>query len=260
LAVEWEIITSGPEDAQHGVLLLPGGANPALSFEDVMADPSLAGVRLVAATLPGHAGTMPPDNFSVESYAQGAAKLATAHRCRVVVGFSMGATVALEVAASGLHDGPVVLLGISLSQADEPRFFLTVARLSPKLGGLPITLLMRLTAMAAKRAQVSPKHREAMVAALRRDDARLLGRAIAECVEYLGRHEAPAERLCQAGVPSWVVHAEKGDGGLTDQERRTLEECPHVHVSTWPGTCYFLPDERPADVANLIADAVRSID
>jgi pimeloyl-ACP methyl ester carboxylesterase len=260
LAVEWEIITSGPEDARHGVLLLPGGANPALSFDDVMADPLLAGVRLVAATLPGHAGTMPPDDFSVESYAQGAAKLATAHRCRVVVGFSMGATVALEMAASGLHDGPVVLLGISLSQADEPGFFLAVARLSPKLSGLPIALLMRLTAMAAKRAQVSPKHREAMVAALRRNDARVLGRAIAEYVEYLGRHKMPAERLCQAGVPSWVVHAEKGDGGLTDQERRTLEECPHVHVSTWPGTCYFLPDERPADVASLIAEAVRSID
>jgi len=225
-----------------------------------MADPSLAGVRLVAATLPGHAGTRPPDNFSVENYAQGAAKLKTAHRCGVVVGFSMGATVALEMAASGLHHGPVVLLGISLSQADEPRLLPIVARLSPKLGGLPIALLMRLTAMAAKRARVSPKHREAMVAALRRNNPRVLGRAIAEYVEYLGRHTMPAERLCQAGVPSWVVHAEKGDGGLTDQERRTLQECPHIHVTTWPGTCYFLPDERPAEVASLIADAVRSID
>jgi hypothetical protein len=37
--------------------LLPGGANAARSFDLVMAEPALSGVRLVATTLPGMAGT-----------------------------------------------------------------------------------------------------------------------------------------------------------------------------------------------------------
>ena len=49
----WELLIAGPEDADRSVLLLPGGANAARSFDLVMADPVLSGVRLVATTLPG---------------------------------------------------------------------------------------------------------------------------------------------------------------------------------------------------------------
>ena len=56
-----------------------------------------------------------------------------------------------------------------------------------------------------------------------------------EYLRWLQRHERPAERLCRAGVPTWIVHAEKGDGGLTVDERRTLEACPHAHLVTIPG-------------------------
>ena len=69
-------------------------------------------------------------------------------------------------------------------------------------------------------------------------------------------HESPAERLCDAGVPTWVVHAEKGDGGLTDEGRRALEACPRTNLITIPGTCYFLPDEEPERVAKIIAEAI----
>ena len=52
----WELLVVGPEDADRSVLLLPGGANAARSYDLVMADPALSGVRLVATTLPGMAG------------------------------------------------------------------------------------------------------------------------------------------------------------------------------------------------------------
>ncbi|HEX7718018.1 MAG TPA: hypothetical protein VF416_12055, partial [Marmoricola sp.] len=52
----WELLVSGPEDADRSVLLLPGGANAARSYDLVMADPALAGVRLVATTMPGMTG------------------------------------------------------------------------------------------------------------------------------------------------------------------------------------------------------------
>jgi pimeloyl-ACP methyl ester carboxylesterase len=61
--------------------------------------------------------------------------------------------------------------------------------------------------------------------------------------------------LCQAGVPTWIVHAEKGDGGLTDDERRTLEACPHVHLVTIPGHVFFMPNEVPKAIADVILEA-----
>src|SRR3954469_22612667 len=106
----WELLIAGPDDADRSVLLLPGGANAARSFDLVMADPALSGVRLVATTLPGMAGAPLTDDVSVAGMAHDAAALATAQRCDVVVGFSHGATVALEMVLSGQFKGPIVLL------------------------------------------------------------------------------------------------------------------------------------------------------
>ena len=54
------------------------------------------------------------------------------------------------------------------------------------------------------------------------------------------------------------MHAEKGDGGLTDHERRTLEACPQVHLVTIPGAVFFLPNEVPERVADGIVAAVQA--
>ena len=101
MSADWEMIESGPADADRTVLLIPGGLNAARSYAELMAQPALAGVRLVAVTLPGHAGTPPPEDFSIETYARLAAGLAAGLGCHAVVGFSLGATVALEMAVSG---------------------------------------------------------------------------------------------------------------------------------------------------------------
>jgi pimeloyl-ACP methyl ester carboxylesterase len=94
VAVEWELREAGPSDAEHTVLLLPGGMCSAGSYAEVMAEPALAGMRLVAATLPGHAGAPPPQDYSIENYARWAAEVARNVGADVVVGFSMGASVA----------------------------------------------------------------------------------------------------------------------------------------------------------------------
>jgi pimeloyl-ACP methyl ester carboxylesterase len=256
MGVDWELVKSGPDDAEHGVLLLPGGANAARSYSEVMAQPVLAGTRLVAATLPGNVGTPPPPDFSIENYARLAAELVAKYNCDVVVGFSMGASVALEMAASGAFKGPLVLLGISLSERDEPAFFRAIVRLGTVLGSLPSAMLMRMTAIAVRTARVSDERRSQMRADFRSNDPRVLRSGLRAYLDYLGRHESPAERLCDAGVPTWVVHAEKGDGGLTDEERRALEACPRTNLITIPDTSYFLPDEEPERVAEIIAEAV----
>src|SRR5438309_11459780 len=104
--VDWEVREAGPVDAEHTVLLFPGGMCSAGSFAEVMAEPALAGMRLVAATLPGQAGAPPPDDYTVENYARLATELTKQVGADVVVGFSMGATVAFEMVVSSNFTGP----------------------------------------------------------------------------------------------------------------------------------------------------------
>jgi hypothetical protein len=53
-----------------------------------------------------------------------------------------------------------------------------------------------------------------------------------------------------------VVHAKKGDGGLTSKERSTLQACPRTSLVTIPGTSYFIPNEEPERVASPLIDAL----
>src|SRR5512144_2323380 len=109
-----ERLIVGPSGADRSVLLLPGGANAARSFDLVMAEPALSGVRMVGTTLPGMAGAPLTEDVSIPALARRAGELAEEQGCDVVAGFSHGATVALEMTLSGHFHGPVVLLGISL--------------------------------------------------------------------------------------------------------------------------------------------------
>src|SRR4051794_3053112 len=111
----WELLIAGPSDADRSVLLIPGGANAARSFDLVMADAALSDVRLVATTMPGMAGAPIAEDMSIAALSRRASDLAAEHQCDVVVGFSHGATVALDMVLSGQFRGPAVLLGISLT-------------------------------------------------------------------------------------------------------------------------------------------------
>ena len=254
--MDWELRHGGSVDADRTVLLLPGGMCGAGSFAEVIAEPNLARMRLVAATLPGHAGAPPPDDYSVENCARLTSQLATEIGADVVVGFSMGASVALEMIASGGFTGPAVLLGISLSAEDEAAFFRAIVRLGSVLGGLPAAALAKGAASMVKRVPVSAERQQELRDDFRKNVPQHNKQALREYMRWLHRHERPAERLCRTGLPTWIVHAEKGDGGLTDTERRTLEACPHASLVTIPGAVFFLPNEVPERIAEVILEAV----
>jgi pimeloyl-ACP methyl ester carboxylesterase len=226
------------------------------SYAEVMAEPKLANVNLIAATFPGQAGTPPPDDCSVENYARLAAELAAEVGANVVVGFSMGAVVAAEMVTSGAFAGPVVLLAVSLSTKDEPAIFRGIVASSSVLGGLPFAVLAKGAASMVKRIPASDERRAELRGDFAKNVPRDIRGGLQEYVRWLHRGEDRAERLCGAGVPMWVVHAEKGDGGLTDKERRTLENCPSAQVVTIPGHVVFLPNEIPDRVAEIISEAV----
>jgi hypothetical protein len=221
-----------------------------------MAEPMLSGTRLVAATLPGNAGAPPLDDESVENYAKVTTELAKRVSADVVVGYSCGASVAFEMVVSGGFTGPVVLLGISLSPKDESAFFRRLIQSGKVLGSTPTRVLATVAASMIKRTELPAERKHELQEDFRKNVPQDTMRALRAYVTWLHRQERPAERLCQAGVPSWTVHAEKGDGGLTDDERRTLEACQHTHVVTIPGNLFFLPNEASARVAEVIVEAV----
>jgi pimeloyl-ACP methyl ester carboxylesterase len=252
----WELLIEGPPDAERSVLLLPGGANAARSFDLVMAEDALSGARLVATTLPGMAGAPLSTDPSVTGMARRAAELAKEQACDVVVGFSHGATVALEMVVSGQFRGPAVLLGISLTTEDESRLFRGVVRASQKLGSWPMAVLLRLLPLIARSAKVPAAHRKELIEDLKQNRT---GDSVRVCNAYLDYIAAPrdfAAELAASGNLVWVVHAEKGDGGLTDAERATLQTASNVSVVTIPGSVVLLPDEVPQQVAAVIATAL----
>lgn len=252
----WELLTAGPPDADRSVLLLPGGACAARSFDLVMADPALSGVRLVATTLPGNAGAPVSEDVSVPALARRAGELAKEHECDVVVGFSNGATVALDMVLSGHFHGPVVLLGISLTTEDEARFFRTVVRASQKVGSWPLGGLLRLLPLMARSAKTPELHKKELIEDLKQNRARDSVRVTSEYLDYIAADRNFAAQLAASGNPVWVVHAEKGDGGLTDAERATLQAAPNVTLVTIPGSVFLLPDEAPQQTAAVIASAL----
>jgi hypothetical protein len=44
--------------------------------------------------------------------------------------------------------------------------------------------------------------------------------------------------------------------GLTQHERAVLEACPQVRVVTVPGNVFFLPNEVPERIADMILQAL----
>jgi pimeloyl-ACP methyl ester carboxylesterase len=254
-AVAWDLRQSGPADARQAALLLPGGMCTADFYDEVMAEPKLADVRLVAATLPGHGGTDAPDDTTVENYARLAGELAAEHGCDVVVGHSMGANVALEMAALGEFSGPLVLLGPCFSRQDEAVFLRGLDRLSTVLGHLPYAGMLKIIGMAVKQSPLPPERLAVLAARLRANDPRFMRRGIRSYLRYLDLHGSVAPRLRDAGVPAWVVHGESGDGAITAEERLTLAACSQITQITIPGASFFTQVEEPELVADLITSA-----
>ena len=254
--IDWQLRESGPADAERTVLLLPGGMCSAGSYAEVMAEPALAHTRLVAATLPGQAGAPSPVDYSVDSYARHVADLARTVGADAVVGFSMGAVVAAEMVMSAGFTGPVVLLSLSLSPKDEPAFFRALIRSTSVLGNLPMKVLAAGAGSMVKRIPVSAERQTQLREDFRRNRPRDMRLALHAYLRWLHSDDGRAGQLCEAGVPLWIMHAEKGDGGLTDDERRTLQACPRAHVVTLPGAVFFLPNEVPERVAEMICEAL----
>lgn len=255
----WMVRESGAPDADHAMLLLPGALASAPFYDDVLAEPALTGasVRFVATTIPGYAGTAEPPDLTIEAIARGAFKLAVDFGCDAVVGHSLGANVALEMAAANEFSGTLVLLSPSFSRKDESKFPRALDVLGRALGHLPYTLMFKMIGPAMK-SSLPVGRRDTLIAELKKNDPRAVRRSTRLYLEYLDRHGSLVPRLCDSGVRAWVVFGERDDVGLADDERRGLEACGRVTLVTIPDTGHFALTDKPARVAELMLEAVSS--
>jgi pimeloyl-ACP methyl ester carboxylesterase len=257
----WTLVESGPLDAEHRVLLLPGGFCTAAMYDDVVAQPALraSDIRLIATTPPGF-GTNPlPPGFdlTVEGYAQLAGGVAADLGCDAVVGHSYGANIAIEMAAAGRFSGILVLLSPSFSSEDESsgtRMFDRIGRV-PGLGRLTWALVFRMFSRLM-RGRLPPDRHDELVAEMMSSDARIWRVIVRRYFEYLERNPSLVNRLCASKATAWVVRGDRDEIGLTDDERDALRACPTVTMTTVPEAGHLLLTEQPERIAELIVEAV----
>src|SRR5689334_22611144 len=125
-------------------------------------------------------------------------------------------------------------------------------------GRWPMAILFRLMPLMARSAKTSERHKKDFIVDFKQNRAGDAVRVCGEYLDYIAADRNFAAELAASGSPVWVVHAEeKGDGGLTDAERTTLEAAPNVTLVTIPGAVFLIPDEAPQHTAAVIADALK---
>jgi pimeloyl-ACP methyl ester carboxylesterase len=249
----WDIKRSGPDDAATTVLLLAGGMCGTTAFDQIASELRDAPVQLVAATIPGMAGSEQPAQPTIEHYAAITGELAAEVGADVVGGHSLGANIALEMAACGAYRAPLLLLSPSFSREDEVSALGVLSRLGriPLAGGL----LWRVAIAAIPHSM--PKHlpgRDELVADMRRNDPAFCRRAVRAYFEYLDAHGSVARRLCNTGVRAVVAFGDNDEIGLTEAERVTLEACDDVTLATIADATHMLICEQPRVCADLLLD------
>jgi pimeloyl-ACP methyl ester carboxylesterase len=253
----WVVHESGPKSADHTVLLLPGALCTAAFYDDLLAEPSIGKtpIRFVTTTIPGFGGTAPPADLSMESYSKLAGKLASDLGCDAVVGHSLGANIAVEMASAGEFSGPLVLLSPSFSRMDESKFPRALDRLSRVLGHMPYSLMLKLIGPAFG-TSLPPARREVLVSELKKNDPRFIRAQTRSYLAYLDRHGSLARRFCDAGVRAWVVFGEKDDVGIAPDERNLLTAAPNVTLIEIADTGHFALNQKPDEIAAIVLQAV----
>lgn len=253
----WELRQFGSPNATETVLLLPGLTCTSAFYDDVVADPRVGDgdKRWIAATPPGFGGLPAPVGFepSVEGYAQLTADLAAELGCNTIVGHSFFANVGIEMAATGRFSGRLVLLSPTFRAADEEsdlRMFNRLARI-PGLGRGVWRLVRRIVPMGMK-GRFPAERQAALVAEMQKFDPVITRKIARHYFANLAHHGSLVERLCDSGVPAWVVRGDEDEIGLSDEDRQQLEACPTVQMVLVADARHFAMVDQPQAIVDVV--------
>ena len=257
----WVLHESAPADAEQTVLLLPGALCTAAFYDDVLADPRVAEapVRFVTTTLPGFGGAPPLPDLSIEHDARATGELASALGCDVVVGHSLGANYAIEMAATGGFSGPLVLLSPAFSTEDEFKELRWINRLDRVPGLAPLAwFAFSKSLRSAMKNSIPAARLDALVAEMQKNDWGVCRKKVRHYFDYLDGQDRLVSRLCDTGVRAWVAFGDHDEVGLTEEERRSLENCANITLVPIADSSHMTLNEKPGEVVDLILQAVAS--
>jgi len=174
----------------------------------------------------------------------------------VVGGHSLGANLAIEMAAAKQLPGPLVLLSRSYSAIDEDKTFRAIYRMGRlPVVGLPLWWLAMKAMPSGMKKSLPQARRAALLADIKNNDPGFCRRALREYFAYLEQHGEVASRLCTSGVKAWTVRGADDEVSVQDDERKILESCPTITWVEEPEGTHLLLVEHPDRASRTIADA-----
>jgi pimeloyl-ACP methyl ester carboxylesterase len=124
------------------------------------------------------------------------------------------------------------------------------------LGSLPYAAMFKIIGPAMK-SEIPEARYETLVAEMKKNDPAFVRSQTELYFEYLDRHGSVAPRLCDSGVRAHVVYGEdKGEVGITDEERNLIEGCPTTTLETIPGAGHMTLTQKPERIAALIVETI----
>ena len=228
-------------------LIIPGSSDCGDVWEEVIAHVTAAGIPCRALDLPGHGSNSLLQPPTIEGYADSVEEYLELQNMNdiVLVGHSMGALIALEVAGrSNRRLAEIILFGVGHPMAVAP-FLLDAAVDDPDRA---VDLMAKWSLQRSEDADVN-RRAEAHVALARSQTSGVLATALHACNKYAGALEA-AERVT---VPATVVISEADRMVPPLTAKPIISRLRLVDRIVMPGASHAIQDESPKAVAAIIS-------
>ncbi len=254
----WQVFRRGPQESDHRALLLPGGFCTALTYIDVVAEPTLTEARIEtwAANPPGFGQNAAPDRFgyATTDYADLIEEFAQAEALDTLVGHSLSANVLIEVAARNNYSGKIILLDPCLRYRNEYRG----VRLLRRAEMIP-PLARRLYVAAGKNVRrsmqglVRPDRLDMIVDDMQRVPPEENRAVINGYFDHLETYGSLAKRLADARGDVHFVRGDAESIGFDREDIQSVVAQENVVTHTITGSDHMTMLDNPPEVAALIA-------
>lgn len=263
----WNLVEGGDPHGKKTALLLPGLLCTDLIYKEMLEEPSMrgSGIRLLAANPPGFKGLPVPAGFDykVESYAELLERLCQLVGVDLLVGHSYFGNVAIEVGARKSYAGDIMLISPSLYRMAEPNDTRTLDSMSrkPVLRGITwwATWLMLKSLFQPYFTPKAADRLSAVVADAKRTPRPVARQLLLSLFNYIDFHSDLTSRVLLAPGHVWYVRGKQDNIEFAEAQRRQLTSHVKVRVVDIEGSRHFVMLDKPAEVNQLIREALGTV-